>query len=117
MNFKWQPKYVLSLLLSLAAVILVVFTWTSLFTVAYNLISPLPFEQFYGLDTPTRVAGLNYPISFIIKFISSIAILLLLLFLFGWKKKYSSASYWINSIAISIMVPHIFLWVFLIHPY
>ena len=55
--------------LSLAAVILVVFTWTS-FHRSLQSYSPLPFEQFC-LDTPTRVAGRNYPISFIIKFISS----------------------------------------------
>lgn len=93
---------------------LVVCTWTSLFPVAYNLISPPQYTQYDGLDLPTRVVGFNYSISFIILFISSAAILMLALFLFGWKKKYSSVSYWINSIAISSIIPHTVFWIFLI---
>jgi len=114
MNGKWLSNYGLSILLCFTAVMMVVCTWTSLFPVAYNLISPPQYTQYDGLDLPTRVVGFNYSISFIILFISSAAILMLALFLFGWKKKYSSVSYWINSIAISSIIPHIVFWIFLI---
>lgn len=114
MSFKWESKCWLSLLLSIMAIMLVVCTWTTLFPVAYNFVNPPPYEQYAGFEQPTRVVGFNYSISFIIKFIASSAILMLALFLLGWKRKYSSASYWISSIALSIIIPHIAFWIFLI---
>jgi len=55
--------------------------------------------------------------SFIRWFIASVAILMLALFLFGRKKGYSSLSYWINSIAVSIIIPHVGLWIYLMRAF
>jgi len=114
MNYKCQACNWLSIFLCLIAFILLIFTWTSLFNVAYNSISP---PQNSGLEISTKIVAVNYSISLIRGFIASIAILMLALFLFGWKKKYSSPSYWINCIALSIMIPHLLLWIFFILPF
>ena len=113
MNDKWPSSNWLSVLLCIIAFIFLIFTWTSLFNAAYNLISP----QNSGFDVSTRVVGVSFSIIFIRWFIASVAILILALFLFGRKKGYSSLSYWINSIAVSIIIPHIVLWIYLMRAF
>ena len=113
MNDKWPSSNWLSVLLCIIAFIFLIFTWTSLFNAAYNLISP----QNSGFDVSTRVVGVSFSIIFIRWFIASVAILILALFLFGWKKGYSSPSYWINSIAASIIIPHVGLWIYIMRAF
>jgi ABC-type multidrug transport system permease subunit len=114
MNYKLQSKYWLSILLSLTAFILIIFTWTPLFSVAYNFISR---PQNNSLGIPTGVVGINYSISLIMWFIASIVILMIIFFLFGKKKNNISSSFWINSIALSFIISHVILWIFYIHPF
>jgi len=101
----------MSIVLSLTALIMTIFTWTPLFSVAYNLISQ---PQNNSLGIPTTVAAINYSVSFILWFVASILVLMIIFFLFGRKKKIVSSSFWINSIALSLMVPHVILWIFYI---
>jgi len=114
MNYKLQSNYWLSILLSLTAFILIIFTWTPLFSAAYNFISP---PQNNSLGIPTSVVAINYSISLIMWFVASIVILMIILFLFGRKKNNISSSFWINSIALSFFIPHVILWIFYIIPF
>ena len=109
MKYKIQSEYWLSITLVLIALLFIIFSWTPLITNIYNLCS----SENNNLLIPTSVVAINYSIHLIRWLAMAIGTLMILTFIFSRNKK-RKRLFLINGFALSLIIPHLILWVYII---
>jgi len=113
MNDQTQPNYRIPIILGLTAIILIVFTWTPLFSIAYNFLCQSQQAQ-NNLMVPTRVVSINYSVDLIMWFAAAIGILMMITYLLGRNREPNHRFFLAEGFALSFIIPHILLWIYIL---
>ncbi len=115
MNHSWKfSHYLISAVIIIAAILTLLCTWSPLlFNIINNIYSP---PQYNGFEVPTRVVGVNYPITSLVWLGIFFVISIIILILWARRRRATSALFWMNGISVAIIISHLVMWIIWLIP-